>query len=239
MEHAVRPVRRPSTLHESVQESIQEYIRRNRLKPNDLLLPETEFARQLGVSRNSVREAIKALESAGVVATQRGTGVRVASFSFGPVLDKLPYGLIDEAGLDELAELLDIRRILEGTMFDQALAQLGDQERRSLQVVVARMRERAERGESFPEEDREFHRLLFSGLRNKTLLRLLDVFWLTFTKTMEVIDLRDPDPVRTYRDHAAIADAIVAGDLEAARAALVDRHYAGIAERVQGARDRS
>lgn len=237
MQHAVRPVRRSATLHVSVQESIQEYIRRNHLKPNDLLLPETELARQLGVSRTSVREAIKALESAGVVATQRGTGVRVASFSFRPVLDKLPYGLIDDAGLTELAELLDIRQILESVMFDQALARLGEPERQSLTQVVDRMRERAERGESFPEEDREFHRLLFSGLQNKTLLRLLDVFWLTFTRTMDVIDLRDPDPMKTYRDHSAIMDAIVAGDHERARAALVDRHYAGIATRVRDARE--
>lgn len=237
MQHAVRPARRPSTLHETVQENIQEYIRRNKLKPKDPLLPETELARQLGVSRNSVREAIKALESAGVVETKRGMGVRVASFSFGPVLDRLPYGLIDDAGLDELAELLEIRRILESTMFDQAIARLGEDERRSLSEVVEQMRNRAELGESFPEEDRAFHRLLFSGLQNKTLLRLLDVFWLTFTKTLDVIDIRDPDPMQTYRDHAAIADAISAGEYEQARAALVDRHYAGIANRVRAARD--
>lgn len=62
----LKPLRRPLSLHVSVQESLRSFIEDNQLKAGDALPPESFLAQQLGVSRNSVREAIKALESVGV-----------------------------------------------------------------------------------------------------------------------------------------------------------------------------
>ena len=51
MEHAFKPLVRPALLHESVQEAIRSYIMDNNLRPGEALPPETDLARQLGVSR--------------------------------------------------------------------------------------------------------------------------------------------------------------------------------------------
>jgi DNA-binding FadR family transcriptional regulator len=77
--------------------------------------------------------------------------------------------------------------------------------------------------------------LLFEALGNQTLLRLLDVFWLTFNKAAAHADLHDTDPLRTYRDHRAIVEAIAAGDAAATRRAL-DQHYDGLKGRLARAR---
>ncbi|TIT84305.1 MAG: FadR family transcriptional regulator, partial [Mesorhizobium sp.] len=90
---SLEPLNRPPLLHVTVQESLRNYIEANRLKAGDALPPETFLAQQLGVGRNSVREAIKALESIGILETRRGIGVFVKEFSFKPLLDNLAYGL--------------------------------------------------------------------------------------------------------------------------------------------------
>ena len=235
MQNVLKRVDRPASLHESVQAAILDFIRGAGLRPQQLLPPEAELARQLGVGRNSVREAIKALESIGVVETLRGTGVRVASFSFAPLLDKLPYALMD-GSLRELSELLDLRRVVESGMIERAVGVASEPDIQALERILEGMRAKAASGETFPEEDREFHRTLFAPLGNQTLLKLLDVFWLAFTKTMQVIDIHDPDPMKTYEDHAVIVAAVAARDAARAADALIHRHYAGIASRIREAR---
>ena len=102
----LKPLRRPPSLHVTVQGSLRGYIEDNQLKAGDPLPPEAILAQQLGVSRNSVREAIKALESVGVLETRRGIGVFVKAFSFQPLLDNLAYGLGDTLrDVEELREL--------------------------------------------------------------------------------------------------------------------------------------
>jgi DNA-binding FadR family transcriptional regulator len=100
-----------------------------------------------------------------------------------------------------------------------------------LGAVIAAMAELANRGEDFADEDRRFHQVLFEPLGNQTLLKLLDVFWLTYREASRHMDMGNPDPISTYQDHAAIYEAVAATDVAEARTAL-DRHYAGIAGRL-------
>ncbi|MBA3414207.1 MAG: FadR family transcriptional regulator [Chloroflexia bacterium] len=230
MTAALKPLARPASLHRSVQDAIRAFILDNTLRAGDALPPETDLARQLGVSRNSVREAVKAMESLGILETRRGSGLYVRAFSFAPLLENLSYGLLFD--LRELAELLDIRRVLETGLIAAAMAAMPPAALAALGRVVAEMGARADQGENFPDEDRRFHQVLFEPLGNRTLLTLLDVFWLTYREATRHVDMGNPDPVLTYRDHAAIHAAVAAADVEGARAAL-DQHYAWIARRLE------
>lgn len=229
MPETLKPVKRAPLLHLEVQAAIRDYIERHRLEANDPLPSEGELARALAVSRNSVREAVKALESMGILETRRGSGLFVRAFSFEPLLNNLPYGLMD--GMHDLADLLDVRRILELSKIDLAVERLDAAQAGALDEILDGMRRKAERGESFPEEDRRFHRTLFASVDNRLLLDLVDVFWLAASKVSRHHNLADPKPMNTYRDHVAIVEAVKAGEVERAREAL-DRHYAGIAERI-------
>lgn len=230
MNKALMPVERPLSLHLSVQEAIRAYILGNQLRAGDLLPPESELARQLGVSRNSVREAVKALQSLGILDSRHGAGVYVRAFTLEPLLAGLSYGLLFE--LRELGELLEIRRVLEKGLIEPAIASMPESVLFDVQQVVEQMGARAVRNEPFVEEDRRFHKLLFGHLGNATLLRLLDIFWLAFSEASKVDEhIQDLDPVRTHRDHVAIADAVAERNVEAARDAL-DQHYAGLTDRL-------
>lgn len=231
----LQPIAQPKLLHQTAQRAIRDYILNNALTAGDALPGEMELARQLGISRNSVREAIRALESIGILEVRRGRGVFVRAFSFEPLLEGLFYGLLVD--LREVEELLDIRCVLESGMMERAIDTATDETLDRLAAVVRRMGQRADRGEAFPDEDREFHRLVFHRVGSDTLLRLLDVFWLAFQAASRVLE-DDPDPQLTYRDHAAILDALAARDPALAREAL-ERHYAGLKDRLVAAQSRT
>ncbi len=221
----LKPVDRPKLLHLSVQESLKAYIEGNALAAGAALPPESDLAQQLGVSRSSVREGIRALESLGIVESRRGVGVFVRAFSFAPLLDNLAFGIRD--ALREIGEVLEIRRALEGALIERTVGKIGADDIAELHVILDRMRGCAERGESFGSEDQAFHRVLFRCCGNETLIKLLDVFWLAFFKASDDLTLDNADPMATWRDHQAIVEAIERQDAAAART-LLDAHYDGI-----------
>jgi DNA-binding FadR family transcriptional regulator len=221
----IKPLKRAPLLHVSVQESLRAFIDENGLEAGAHLPPEGELANQLGVSRNSVREAIKALESVGVLESRRGIGVFVKAFSFEPLLENLAYGL--GSTLKQIEEVITIRRTLEVGLIDKTLQMIEPDDLRDLHQTLDKMKARAERGQSFPDEDREFHQLLFRCQDNEVLSRLIEVFWLAFYKASDFVNLENADPMQTWRDHAEIVRAIEARDLEGVRDRL-DKHYAGI-----------
>jgi DNA-binding FadR family transcriptional regulator len=229
---AAKPLQRlerPPTLHRFVQDTLKNYIADNGLQPGDALPPETELARQLGISRNSVREAVKALETIGVLETRRGNGLYVREFSFEPILENLSYGLMTD--LRKLDELFVIRQTLEAGLIGAAMEAMTDEQRDQLVSILDDMRQRAERGEPFASEDRQFHQALFESLGNETLLKMLDLFWLTFRSASQSTAIIDRNPMQTYQDHADILEAVLARDVARARAALT-QHYHGLSGRL-------
>lgn len=223
----MKPLTRAPLLHVSVQESLRAFISDNDLKPGTLLPAESELATQLGVSRNSLREGIKALESLGVLESRRGVGIFVKTFSFEPLLDNLAYGL--GGALRQIEEVIEIRRTLEVGLIGKTIETIGTDDIAELRATVNRMKAHAERGESFAEDDQLFHRLLFRCQENETLSRLIDVFWLAFHKASDFVNLVNVDPMATWRHHVAIVDAVEARELDEARRRL-DHHYEGITQ---------
>jgi DNA-binding FadR family transcriptional regulator len=205
-----------------VQDAIKDYIFENKLQPGDPLPSENVLAEQLGVSRNSVREAVKALVSLGVVESRRGSGLYVQTFSLNPLLESLPFALMSD--VEALEELLDVRRILEVAMIGKAIQNFTEDDYTHFDQLLARMAIMAQQGQSSLAEDREFHQRLFANVGNQVLLKLLDIFSIFFRKVAQHADVTDTSPTSTLQDHVAIVQAIKARDEEAARAAL-ERHY--------------
>jgi DNA-binding FadR family transcriptional regulator len=225
----IAPIQRPPSLHDSIQKSIKAYILDNDLQVGDPLPSENELSRQLNVSRNLVREAVRGLESLGIVDIRRGSGLFVGNFSLEKLIDNLDFSVHFE--LKELTELLAIRRALETGMIGDAMRVTPPERIEELSTILDAIRQKAERGETFPQEDRRFHQHLFEPLHNATLLHILDSFWLTLNKADQVIDLQDKDPLWTYEMHIPIVDAVKNGDVEAARKAL-KQHYANLEHRL-------
>lgn len=233
--HSIKRLERPEPFYRIVQESIKNYILDNHLVAGAALPPETELARQLGVSRGSVREAAKALESVGILETRHGSGLFVKPFSFDPLLENLPYGMVSDLG--ELDDLLQIREGLESGLIEQAVLTMPQERFEVLEKLIAEMNVKAHRGEEFQEADKGFHRALFEHLDNRLLLKLLDVFWQTFQKVSHGANLPQTELVEIYQNHAAILETVKARDVERARQSL-QNHYHGIEARIGQAKAR-
>ncbi|SEF16081.1 FadR/GntR family transcriptional regulator [Jiangella alba] len=225
---------RPPSLHESVQAALRDYILTNGLRAGDGLPAEGALAQQLGVSRNSVREAVKGLVSLGILETRRGSGVFVKDFSLSLLIDNLPFNLLFD--FSELADLLEVRRAVENDLIERAVRDMTDRTRSELEQIVSEMKEKSDRGADVLDEDRRFHRTLFADAGNAVALKLLDAFWLTMSRAVsQRAEIADDRPSDTYRQHDAIYRAVLDGDVAAVHDALSD-HYAPILTRLDRTR---
>ena len=201
---------------------VQRYIEEHELKGGDPLPSEAVLCQELGMSRASLREGLKALESLGIIRTRHGEGVFVAHFSFDPILHNLPYSIAAQGS--SLRELLEVRCALEVGMIAQVVACISPADIEELHDLGGQMLERSERRQSFAELDRAFHATLFRCLGNAFLLSLVDLFWQVVNRLSD--HLPQPDALAqraTAEDHLAVALMVQAGDVQALERA--HRHH--------------
>ena len=101
---------RRNKVYEEVARQIQSHIL-GHLKPGDVLAPERELAQKFGVSRGSVRDAIRSLELIGLLEPQQGRGTVVCEPSSDTLVGPLAAVIVQKRKL--VGELLDIRRVIE------------------------------------------------------------------------------------------------------------------------------
>jgi DNA-binding FadR family transcriptional regulator len=227
----MKALKRKQMLYQAVQDEVKSYILQNDLKAGDPLPPETELAQQLDVSRNSVREAVKALEALGILETRQGTGLFVRHFSFDPILDNLAYGMLFD--LKHLSDVLEVRCQLELGMVEKVVQKVTHGQVQRLREILDEMRVAAEQGIYSAEADRAFHQHLYENVKNILLWRILDIFWEVQRHAIQYRAMPAPtDPMESYQVHIPIMDALEAGNAEAMRAAIAS-HYQGIERRIQ------
>jgi len=216
-----------------VQRSVMQLILDRRLRPGALLPTEAELMEELGVSRNSVREALKALQALDIVEIRHGYGTYVGQASLTPLADGLTFRALVQLG-DEahaLTEILQVREVLEEGLVRRVAVLLTDDELAQLEALVRKMEESADGGAAFPDLDREFHETLYRSLGNELVPQLLGAFWNVFNRVAGVRGwARDPAPDVTVRRHRDIVTALRARDVERAQRAMAD-HFRGIAAR--------
>nr|WP_307524555.1 FadR/GntR family transcriptional regulator [Streptomyces umbrinus] len=224
-----RSVREPR-VSSQIQREVMQMILDRRLRAGAPLPTEAELMGSLGVSRNSVREALKALQALDIVEIRHGYGTYVGEASLTPLVDGLTFRTLARQGDDTgaLAEILQIREVLEEGLVRRVAGTLSDAELARLEAVVERMEEA---GRPFPELDREFHELLYASLGNALVPQLLGAFWTVFRRVARVRGWTDdPAPDVTVRRHRDIVVALRAGDVEGAQKAMAD-HFRGIEAR--------
>ena len=155
---------------------IHDYIMRRQLKPGDLLPSEAELSKEIGVSRNVIREAIKSMELMGMVEACPGRGTEVREFSLDFIFQHAMFFHMAE---DEklVRQMFDIRKTLELGYMRQAFASIPKENIAHMREIVRRMRSSWEESGAFAREDREFHQTLFSSVGNPILMSLLDAIW--------------------------------------------------------------
>jgi GntR family transcriptional regulator, transcriptional repressor for pyruvate dehydrogenase complex len=209
---------RRTRLFEDVARQVQALIVDGVLKPGDLLPPERQLAERFGVSRNSIRDAIRVLELAGLVVARQGEGNVVADVSASTLV--APIALLLTRKRKLVAELLDVRKMLEPALAARAAAHASDEQIARLEDILRRQRERALRGEPTVEEDSEFHYVLALAARNSVVLKLLDVL-MDLLRETRARSLQTPGrPEKSLAGHRRILEAVKRRDPEAAERAV-------------------
>lgn len=210
-------------------DQIKQLIIMRNLQPGDAMPTEAELCETLAVSRSSVREAIRTLSTLDIVEVRHGHGTFVGQMSLAPMVEALVFrGVVSPAGSREaLREVVEVRLALDLALADRVVdAELDPECVAVLQSHVAAMIDKAERGETFLEEDREFHTLLFESTSNRLAGQLVGAFWDVHTAVVPLLGIPVPaDIITTARAHGDILRAAIGGDAAAYRQAVVE-HYA-------------
>jgi len=223
---------RPS-LNEIVRDYVKQYILDHKLSAGDPLPPEAQIAEELGVGRGSVREAIKALQSLGVVEVRHGDGLYVRAFSFDPIVETVRYGMrFDAVSLTELAQ---IRFFLESAAIESATKNISEEEIQRLDELMDAWKQRLEGGQSHMDLDAQFHRILYGSLDNKMFMQLYELFWLAFESLGDTIIKQGRPASKDYENHRDIVDAIKARDLDRVKKHLTYHFEHLLQERIRRA----
>ena len=162
----VQPVR----LYQRIVEQIEDALARGELKPGQRLPSERELVAQFGASRSTVREALRVLESNGVVRSRPGdrSGPEILPFTADRLTKQLTrLTQVDEVGL---AELISFRMILDGSANMLAARLRTDDELAAMERTIEAMRESIDEGyEGFSEADVAFHDAVALASRNSLI----------------------------------------------------------------------
>jgi DNA-binding FadR family transcriptional regulator len=222
-----------------IQDRIKKLIIDQRLATGAALPTEPELVALLGVSRNSVREALKGLQAMGIVEIRHGFGTYVGPMSMAPMSEGLAFRTVAGhlRGEDSLRQLLELREAVEVGLIPRLAGRVCDEDLAELDAVVARMGREAEAGAVAAETDRAFHSALYRGLANPLLSEVLDAFWEAFHRVRTDVVAGAADPRGTWRQHREILAAVRAGDAARAERA-VRTHFDNIRLRLRGSATR-
>ena len=226
------PVRR-SRLYEGIIEQIHALIAEGHLKPGDQLPPERVLAETFRVSRTSVREALRALELRGLVAGKQGGGTFVRSVSAEDLARPMASALL--AGKREIAELFELRQMIEPPIARKAAERAEPRHLAELERIIEQQRVKVERGEPYPDEDAAFHYTVAVAASNAALLRLVDVAMDLLRETRSAYLQSGERPRRSLEGHCKILDALRAHDPDAAERSMRE-HIATVAEEILSSR---
>jgi GntR family transcriptional repressor for pyruvate dehydrogenase complex len=218
-------------------EKIKDMIVRGELGPGSRLPPEKDLAERLGLSRSSMREAVKALEVIRVLDVRRGDGTYVTSLEPKLLLEAISF-VVDLHDDDSLLEIFAVRRVLESHATGLAAQQAGDEDVAALDAEISGVAPDTDI-ESLVEHDVRFHSTIARLAGNDYLASLLDSLTSQTVRARVWRGLTQAGAVeRTLTEHRAILDAIADHDMELATS-IAQVHIAGIERWLRQARDRA
>jgi GntR family transcriptional repressor for pyruvate dehydrogenase complex len=215
-----QPLARRTYVAEAIR-TIKDMILDGRLAPGQRLPPERSLSEALGVSRPTVREAIRSLQAMNILESRHGAGTFVASLSVDELLRPLQFVLsLAGGGLDHLFE---VRLLLEPGAAALAAARASEEQVAGLRDCAARAEaEAVDNAEAMLLLDTELHERIVEASGNP-LLQHLWAATSTLGAESRAYTVRLPGVrPQTITEHHAIVDAIAARDAAAAEAAMTE-----------------
>lgn len=207
-------------------EKIKQMIISGRIRPGEKLPREADLAAELGLSRNSLREAVKALSLINVLDVRQGDGTYATSLQPSLLLEALSF-IVDFHRDDTVLEFLAVRRILEPAATAMAALAMRDEDRAKLGDIL-NATDIHSPVDDFVAADLEFHRTIAEGSGNSVLASLVDSMSMPTTRARVWRGMTEPHAIeKTMGEHRAIYRAIMSRDPDLARS-WATIHISGI-----------
>jgi len=206
-------------VYELIAEQLQTQIGERRLQPGDILPPERELTRLYRAGRSSVREALRMLESRGLIES-RGSGTFVIAPWRNPFQE--PLSLV-VAGEDvDRTQLFEVRRMLEAEAAALAAKRrsLGDLE--LMHEATNEMEAAIDSADAYVAADIRYHLVIAEATGNRLLLHLMQAIRERLTEMFGTVFKFPGGPERSIAQHRLITQAIAAEDAERAGQAMTE-----------------
>ncbi len=210
-----------SRLYEKIVQQIEESILKGELSEGSQLPAERDLAKQFGVSRTAVREAIKALQEKGLVDAFPGRGTFVTNGNPNSMRRSLDR-IIKSGEPCGWAYLVEVRKILEPEIAALAAVRATDQDLALMREAFEVMDNAGCDADAFIEADLDFHLALAEAAANPIVLSLIDsIVGLLREERLRIFRV-EGGPERGQHHHKCILEAIERHDPQEARAAMQD-----------------
>ncbi|MEU6413486.1 FadR/GntR family transcriptional regulator [Microbispora sp. NPDC046933] len=207
---------------------IKDMILSGELGPGDRLPREADLAERLGLSRNSLREAVRALALINVLDVRQGDGTYVTSLEPSLLLDALSF-VVDFHQDDTVLQFFEVRRILEPAATAMAATRMSDGDIAELRDILDAFPEQPST-EDFVTNDLRFHQRIAEGSGNPVLGSLIESISGPTARARIWRGLTQEGAAETTRaQHSAIYEAIAGRRPEIAEA-WATVHIAGVEE---------
>lgn len=219
----LRAVKR-TRVYEDIAGQLSDLITRGQLKAGDQLPSERELSERFQVSRASVREAIRALESMGLVASRQGEGTYVVA---GPESLLRPFASQASQEPSGWHALFEARKLVEPQVAGLAAERATDNEFAALVAILDAQEVEVRAGRTGMENDTAFHLALARAAKNPFLLRLVSTLVDSLKESRGRSVRREGRAARSLAGHRMILEAIREHNKAKARATML-RHLEGI-----------
>ena len=159
-------------ISEVVVQQFIDNIKTGKIKAGDRVPSEIELTKIFNVSRGTLREAMKNLESMGVVVIKHGIGTYISK----TILDNLIKRTIPilQINKNELKDLMEIRKVLEIFSASNAALMAEEDDLKKLEIEIQKMESNLANSDKFIEHDINFHLLIVNCSKNSLLIRILE-----------------------------------------------------------------
>jgi len=226
----VAPIK-STRIYEEIVRQVKQMIAEGRLKSGDQLPPERDLAEKFVVSRTSVREALRALGSLGLVEIRPGEGTFIREVSVEALIEPLALVMASQRGA--IAELFEARRLLEPAIAALAAGRATPEELSEMERILEEQAKEIAAGNTGLAQDAAFHAAIGVAAHNAAITRIAHAIMDLLTQSREE-SLNTPGrPQRSHQDHCRILGAIRARDERAAQQAMLG-HLAAVESLVLG-----
>ena len=228
--HKVEPIN-STRIYEEIVRQIRTLISEGKLKSGDRLPPERELAERFKVSRPSVREALRTLESMGLIEIRLGEGTFVREISVDSLVEPLALVILTQRAA--VGELFEARRLLEPPIAGLAARRSTKEEIQEMERILEEQAREVSAGRTGLAQDAAFHAAIAGSAHNRAITRIVHALIDLLTQSREE-SLQIPGrPTRSHQDHRRILEAIQRRDSASAERAMLD-HLVAVERLITG-----